>query len=105
MGLCKSNPVVTHSLQAPGFINLCTLNVIPWFQSLRFQMQLVPLHPGGKAGGPKPSAAVLKMQESLRLREEADAAAAAEEAERAAAEAAEEAAEVGAVYKLNPAGP
>ena len=43
-----------------------------------------------KSKGPKPSAAVLKMQEELRLREEAAAAAAAAEAERLAKEKAEE---------------
>ena len=46
--------------------------------------------PGGKIKGPKPSAAVLKMQEELRLREEAAAAEKAEEEARLAKEKAEE---------------
>jgi hypothetical protein len=40
-GLYKSSSVVTHSLKPPGF-NPRAYEVKTWFQSLLFQMQLVP---------------------------------------------------------------
>jgi hypothetical protein len=41
---------LTHCLQAPGF-NTWTYEVNNWFQSLLFQIQLVPLHPFAPRGG------------------------------------------------------
>jgi hypothetical protein len=44
--LLQLNPVVTRSLKAPG-LNPCTYDVKTRFQTLLFQMQLVPLYASG----------------------------------------------------------
>jgi hypothetical protein len=49
-GLYKLNPVVTHSLKAPGFIEPLNPSSGETGSSLCFRMQLAPLHSGGGQG-------------------------------------------------------